>query len=386
MRRGGFAFTAQRGRTENKPWTQTGPPILKIAFFSGGTGGHLTPGIAVAEALKEKGYALDSLFFLGKRRGEQCFAPSIKGRCLQSYLPSPGKGPFVFGTHLFQRTLQIRRLIISQGVKKCLGLGGYASLPGVLAALCAGIPVILLEQNRIVGRANRVLSRFASLICLSFPDSAPLSSRRNAIWTGNPVRSSFLRLRCFRSERFSSKPVQVAILGGSQGAMWIDRTVVGALGKISKLNLPVRFIHVAGPRWREVKRAYRSFSVPAVVAPFFQDIADRIADCALAFSRAGGCSIAELLVLGIPAVLIPYPGAKDGHQLANAQYVHAHDAGLCCKQEDFTPERLLSVLLEVCNSPERWRVRALNAYKLAVPEAASKVADLVIDKFTGGKK
>jgi len=264
-------------------------------------------------------------------------------------------------------------------VRCCVGMGGYASVPGVLAARACGIPVVLLEQNRIVGRANRLLAPLSSYLCTSYPDTTGLPVGRRAVWTGNPVRTAFLELR----SSFTTRPVdglkQVLVLGGSQGAAVLDRVITGALPKIARLRLPVRFVHAAGPRWEEVARAYKRWKIPAQVAPFFNDVASHLAGAAIAFARAGGCTVAELLVLGVPAVLVPYPAAADRHQHANARYVEEHGAGLYCDQERFTEAGVVETLCELCRNPQRWEARAERAWRLGVPEAAERVVKLLLE-------
>jgi UDP-N-acetylglucosamine--N-acetylmuramyl-(pentapeptide) pyrophosphoryl-undecaprenol N-acetylglucosamine transferase len=182
----------------------------------------------------------------------------------------------------------------------------------------------------------------------------------------------------------------IAVLGGSQGARRLNQTVAALLPALTRLRGRLRFVHAAGPDHGELERAYRRWGFAADVAPFFTDIAERIADADLAVCRGGGSTVAELLVLGVPSIIVPYPFCRDGHQEANARFVTERGAGVAYAQSTFHWGFLLKHVRELLFGPGTWEARARCAYRLGRPNAARAVAEVAFacagPRVRGGKR
>ena len=198
------------------------------------------------------------------------------------------------------------------------------------------------------------------------------------VCTGNPVRDSFLRLRRDPGREGPRPRLKIVVLGGSQGARAINDAVARALPALVRFRERVHFVHAAGPAADSVARAYRRNGISAEVAPFFPAIAEKIAGADLALSRAGGSTIAELLVLGVPPVLVPFPHSRDDHQAANAAYVAEQGAGVVCSQETFDRGKVLTLVKQLLFDRDIWQARAACAYRLGRPDAARTVAALAL--------
>ncbi len=359
-----------------------------FVFFSGGTGGHLTPALAVAQALDGfiAGGHSRSVFFTGARRGERPLRGNNGYTFHELPLLKPRRVPLRFLAQSIVRFEGLTRYLHAHRPAVCFGLGGYLSLPGVLAARSCGVPVVLLEQNRIPGRVNRLMAPFAACVCTSYPQSGRTLRSRHVVYTGNPVRRAFVRRRVDPRQRPARAWRKVAVLGGSQGANRLNRVLLDALPELTAERASLRFVHAAGSDCADVSLGYRRLGFSAEVAPFFPDIAERISDADVAVCRAGGSTLAELLVLGVPALLVPYPGSKDGHQLANARFVSDQGAGVLCAQESFDGPAVVRYLRDVVCDGAGWKARAQAAYRLGRPTAARTVAAIGLGFVAGSAR
>lgn len=315
--------------------------------MAGGTGGHIFPGLAVAQALRERGWRVHWLGASGTPD-----QPSMESRLV------PPQG-FPFETLDFSgvRGKGLRTLVALPWrlVRACwqsvavlrrvqpdvvLGLGGYITLPaGVMSALL-GKPLVLHEQNSVAGMANRVLARLADRVFTAFPQVLP-----KAAWVGNPLRANFIGV-AEPQVRFAGRSgaLQVLVVGGSLGARALNEVVPRALALIPASERP-RVIHQSGTAQIEALRAnYARAGVQAQLTPFIDDTAQAFADADLVICRAGASTVTELAAVGAAALLVPFPHAVDDHQTHNARFLVDQGAGWLVQQADLTPEKLAEML------------------------------------------
>jgi UDP-N-acetylglucosamine--N-acetylmuramyl-(pentapeptide) pyrophosphoryl-undecaprenol N-acetylglucosamine transferase len=353
---------------------------VRIAFAGGGTGGHLFPGLAVAEAARRSGVA-ESIVFFGAARGiESRVIPRTEYDLVAQRLEGlRGSSPTaaVRALWLLARAVAAaRRELRRRQVEVVVGLGGYASTAAVLAAVLSRIPVVLLEQNREPGLANGLFARFAAAVCTSFADTAEGLPRARGHWTGNPVRAEL-------EDAFATRPKSrdaLLIFGGSAGAVSINRAVLAALEKLladGSVALPSRIIHQAGAHGiDEVRAAYSALPLDAEILEFIEDMAAAYAATRIAVCRAGATTIAELTATGTPAILIPFPHAA-AHQLANAQALEKEGAAIVIPDDPETADCLARELGRLLASPERLDSRAAAAARAGRPGAARRVLEVV---------
>lgn len=351
-------------------------------FAGGGTGGHLFPGLAVAEELRERRPGC-RIVFVGSERPIEA---EILAEAGEEHVPLPIRSSADLKTRPWRFVLDNVRAVCAAGrlledhrPRAVLGLGGFASFPLLLQAQWQRVPMLLLEQNAIPGRVTRWQARKARAVCLTFPESAQRLPRAPCQVTGNPVRQSIAQLAQLRGE-FDGRILLV--LGGSQGAESLNQAVRAWVAEQRELLNGWTIWHQTGPRQQaEIAAEYARLGVPAEVAPFWSDLPERYAAAGLVVSRAGATTIAELLCAGKPMVLLPYPHAADDHQRANAASLvqagaaevveHAIDAAE-------TARRLAEVLTPLLGDPDRRRRLADAARALARPNAARTVVDLLL--------
>jgi UDP-N-acetylglucosamine--N-acetylmuramyl-(pentapeptide) pyrophosphoryl-undecaprenol N-acetylglucosamine transferase len=272
------------------------------------------------------------------------------------------------------------RLVDREAPRAVIGLGGFASVPVVMAALRRGIPALILEQNAIPGRTTRIFSRRAGAVCIAFDEARSLlASTAHVVMTGNPVRGPIAALCRPGAEIDRSRAATLLILGGSQGAESLNDAVVGLLARRPQALAAWQVVHQTGEaQHAQVLSAYRDLGHAHVVQPFFDDLADWYARATLAISRSGATTLAELACAGCPAVLLPYPHAADNHQKANARAFEAAGAALVIEHEQVasvTVERLSAAVAGLAESPPRLAGMRHAMRNLARPEAALKVAE-----------
>ncbi len=354
-----------------------------IVLAAGGTGGHMFPAEALARELVARGRAVA---LVTDRRG-QSFGDRVPdvvthriraGRFDAGLLGKVvGVAELVFGTA--QAALKLRAL----SPAAVIGFGGYPSVPTVLAAAQLGIPSLIHEQNALLGRANRFLAPRVRRIALSFAATAGLSpaERARASETGNPVRPAIAaqRERAYDAPT-ADGPIELVVTGGSQGARIFSVIVPAALARLpAPLRARIRLSQQARPEdIAAVRTAYASGGVAAELASFFEDVPARLAGAQLVIARAGASTVAELTVIGRPALLIPYPHAADDHQSANARAFADAGAGWAMAQTDFTADGLARFLTETLAAPDRLAEAAEAAKALGRPLAARSLADLVL--------
>ena len=358
-----------------------------IVFAGGVTGGHLFPGLAVAEQILDAQPAA-RFTFVGPGRA---FDRDHVQRAGFDYVAvaSPRAPRSIadvapFGLRMWRGYREAAQFLLRGGVSAVVGLGGFASLPASIGALRSGLPLLLLEQNAIVGRANRWLSRRANALCLSFPRTRfaprgaeiPLGGR--VLLTGTPIRVAFRHAQPIDS----GQPV-LLVLGGSGGARSLNRSVPIALGRLRHELEGWQVVHQTGHAdAAETAAAYQKAGIAARVVPFCDDMAPLLGRTALAICRAGGSTVAELAALRVPAILVPWSGARDDHQRANAMATASAGAAVIVAQDAAEPaalgERLAVVLQGLLADPQRRAEIATAAGISAKPRAAQLVADLLL--------
>jgi len=358
-----------------------------IVLAGGGTGGHLTPGLAVAEVLRARevvhrvqlfgtGRPVETVFFSESR-------PDADIEIERVALPAEPlsqlrRRPLRFVWNNARATWHTLRRFRRDRPTAVIGLGGFASASVIVAARRLGVPIVLLEQNLVPGKVTRWFCRVAHLVCLSFDETrALLPSGVRTVATGNPVRASVQRAGGQRKRAVSAPRGTLIVLGGSQGATALNAAVPRALQAVKDRVPELRVVHQTGSgQWDAVRRAYVEADIPAVVRPFFADLPDWMARSDLAVSRAGATTLAELACLGIPAVLVPYPHAADDHQLHNARLFQRRGAAavVCQSAGESWVGALAEKLSRLLSSAQQRHQMGRAMAGLARPEAAERVA------------
>lgn len=352
-----------------------------VLIMAGGTGGHVFPALACAREFQARGY---SVHWLGTPRGiENELVPQaglplhliqvsgLRGKGLLSLLKAP--------LQLLRALFQARRVLRELQPVCVLGMGGYVTGPGGLAARLAGVPLIIHEQNAVAGTANRSLRPFASRVCEAFPDTFGASAKRRT--TGNPVREE-LFLETPR-EPLGKRRTRLLILGGSLGAEPLNKLLPEALALLPAELRPEVF-HQTGKQHAEITgERYQTVGVQAEVAPFIQDMAGAYGWADLVVCRAGALTISELAAAGLPSLLLPLPHAIDDHQTRNADYLAKEGAAVLLPQRSTDAATLAAQLTEVLMQPERLNEMARTARRLAKPDATRSVVDICLEVARG---
>jgi len=358
-------------------------PIMIVA---GGTGGHVFPGLAVAEVLRARDQAV---VWLGTRRGLEAELVPARGIEIEwiSISGVRGKGPGSWLAAPFRTAwsvLQALAVVRRRRPGAVLGLGGFVAGPGGVAAWLARRPLVIHEQNAVAGTTNRVLARFARRVFEAFPGSFPAAAGAAVI--GNPVRASIVLAGEPKARRVrpDGAPAHLLVLGGSQGALALNRTVPAALAAMPAAARPsVR--HQAGRSLAEAERAYREAGVEADCAGFIDDMAEAYGWADLVVARAGALTLSELAAAGLGAVLVPYPHAIDDHQLRNAAHFEAAGAAIVLPESELTPVRLAAELRRILAEPALAARMGSRSRALMHADAAERLADACID-VAGGRR
>ncbi len=356
-------------------------PILVMA---GGTGGHVYPALAVARALQANSR---EIVWLGTHRGlESRIVPeagidmewiSIKGLRRKGVLAL-----IIAPIQLGWALLQSLAVIIRRRPAVVLGMGGFVSGPGGVAAWLTRRPLVIHEQNAAAGMTNRLLARLARVVLQAFPGS--FNSNVIAETVGNPVREDIAAIPA-PADRYSNRhgPVRLLVLGGSQGALALNRTVPAALTLLDAQARPL-VRHQCGERTLQTARdAYAENDVDVELMPFIEDMAEVYAWADLVVCRAGALTVAELCAAGLPALFVPYPAAVDDHQTANAKPMADAGAAVVIQETELTPTLLANLLRDWLQSRESLMQRAEKARALAKPDALNRITELCLAQAGG---
>lgn len=340
-------------------------------IMAGGTGGHIFPGLAVAQELRSRGW---TVHWLGAPDSmEERLVPpqgfvlervafsGVRGKGLRSLVGMP--------LRLLKALQQARAVLRKVRPDVVVGMGGYITVPGGLAAKLAGVPIVLHEQNSVPGMANKLLARMARRVFSAFPDAIA-----GGQWVGNPLRAEFLQ-QPVPAERFAGRsgPLQLLVVGGSLGAKALNEVVPKALALMAPETRPV-VTHQSGAKQIDALQAnYAAAGVQASLTPFIDDAAQAYAQADVIVCRAGASTVTELAAVGAAAVFVPFPAAVDDHQTANARFLVDAGAGWLVQQSVLTPESLARML----ENMQRTGLvdMAQKAKKMQKLEAAQVVAD-----------
>ncbi len=356
--------------------------LQRVLIMAGGTGGHVFPGLALANYLRDQGI---EVHWLGTQRGleAQCVPSAgitfhvikiggLRGKNFKTLLLAP----FKILTALYQSC----RILYRIQPNMVIGMGGFVSGPGGVASWLLGYPLIIHEQNAKAGFTNKILAKFSKKILEGFP--AAFKRQSKVVSIGNPVRLEIEQLPPPQTrEAFSaSAPLRLLVLGGSLGAQAINELMPQAL-KLLPADLSFEVRHQTGQKHdRAAHEAYAAHSKPNInfhLTPFIEDMAENYAWANLVLCRAGALTIAELCAAGLGAILIPFPYAVDDHQTANADFMVRHHAALCCQQSAMNAEKLAVLLKDFAESPEKRLNMAKAAYELRCIGVSEKIFDIL---------
>ncbi len=343
-----------------------------ILVMAGGTGGHVFPGLAVAAILRDRGF---KVVWLGNSTGIEATLVPTHGFPMKTiqFGGVRGKG---FVTKLLLPLNLLRAFAQSITVLRelkpdvVLGFGGYITFPAGMMAVLLGKPLVLHEQNSIAGLANKVLAKVADSTLVAFPNALSQSQ-----WVGNPVRKELSAL-ADPKQRYAGRtgPLKLLVFGGSLGAKVFNDIVPAALAQLAPAQRPVVFHQTGKNNAQAVEHAYAQLGVEAKVSEFIQDMSSAYAEADMVMARAGAMTVSELAAVGVASLLVPFPHAVDDHQTTNAEFlVQGHAA-------DLMPQRELTVanlaLWFKAQTREHLQAMAINARRLAKPEAAAATADI----------
>ena len=343
-----------------------------ILLMAGGTGGHIFPGLAVAECLRKRGW---SVSWMGNPSGMEHRLVPAKGFAFESvhFGGLRGKGiltkllmPFRLVRAMMQSWKILRRLKPSV----VLGMGGYITFPGGLVSYLMGRPLVLHEANSVAGSANRVLARFASRVLTGFPQTLEHSQ-----WIGNPIRESFEELGDCKA-RYATRqgPLRLLVVGGSLGAAALNTVVPEALARLPVDQRP-KVIHQTGEQHLEaVARNYQQLGIVAELKPFIDDMATAYANTDVVICRAGAMTVSEISAAGVAACFVPFPHAIDDHQTANARFLSDVRAAMLIPQTQLDAAALANLILGLRR--EELAEMAMKAQALAKFHATEEVASI----------
>ena len=349
--------------------------LERITIMAAGTGGHVFPGLAIAQAFQQAGvevHWLGSLSGMEKRWVESAGIPfaaisigGLRGKGVSGWLQAPVRVSRAVG--------QARQILERQGAQAVLGMGGFVCGPGGLAARSLGLPLFIHEQNAVAGLTNRLLAPLSQGVFAGLPfQRKPLPG---ALLMGNPVRESIEQVPAWQAHE---APWRILVLGGSRGALALNEQVPQAL---AQLQVPIEVRHQAGEQTLHVaQQAYQAAGVAAAVTSFIEDMASAYAWADLVICRAGALTVSEIMAVGRAAILVPFPYAVDKHQQANAMALVEQGAGVCLPQQTLTPQILAQQIADWLDSARLASASAAlrRAYQ---PGAAQRIVAQILERM-----
>lgn len=345
-----------------------------ILIMAGGTGGHIYPGLAVADALKAEGW---NIVWLGAPNSMEAELVPKHGYPVAwvNFSGLRGKGPvrmLLLPLMLLRAFVQSIGVLLRHRPDVVLGMGGYITFPGGMMAALLNRPLVVHEQNSIAGLSNKVLAQVADKVLSGFPGVL-----KSAQWCGNPVRADIAALPA-PQQRFAGRSgkLNVLVVGGSLGAQALNEALPKALAMLSEQERP-NVLHQTGKKnFEAVQKLYAQASVSADIRAFLDDMADQYAKADVVICRAGALTIAELAAAGVASVLVPFPHAVDDHQTHNARFLSEHGAALLLPQKELNAEKLAQLLRGL--DREKLLAMAQAARSLAKPDATQQVAQVCV--------
>ncbi len=350
----------------------------RVVIAGGGTGGHIFPGLAVARELRAREV---EVHWLGARRGLE--AELVAERNIPITLVdlegiharTPSAAARAIAKLPGAITTSVRTLLRLKPLVAVVGVGGYASTAGMMAAGLLGVPTVLQEQNSIPGWVNRFMAPFSDLICCGFEDALKAFPSLSAEWTGNPVRADFFDV----PDVTPQDPPRLLILGGSQGSLFLNRTLPRALAMLRDEGLRVEIRHQAGVRWAEVVRtAYQDLKLEAKVTAFLAQPWQAFANADLVVARSGALTISELAAAGRGALLVPFAAAAGNHQEFNARSLERAGGAQVLTEHEAMPLRVSMILGKLLRDHDQLREMGARARAVALPGAAGRIAERVL--------
>lgn len=359
---------------------------MNAVIACGGTGGHLFPGLAVAEVLRGRGHEV--LLFISEKEIDSVAVskhPEFRFEKLPTIgLPSPFSPTIVRFMQRFNESLaQCRRIYRTYNPNVVLGMGGFTSTAPVMAGRMRGIPTFIHESNAIPGKANRLTARMVRAVLLGFKECAQFFPKTRTELTGTPIRTELQRVdRSVARARLGLREDlrTLLVMGGSQGATGINQAIIKALPALQNQSLQV--IHLSGARdERLVADNYQREKIPAFVAAFHHAMEDVYSAADFAIARSGAASLSELAAFSLPSLLIPFPYAADDHQTRNAQIFTKADAAIVLREVELSGDLLARKIQELLADPTRLQRMAENCARLAPKNAADLVVE-TMERYT----
>jgi UDP-N-acetylglucosamine--N-acetylmuramyl-(pentapeptide) pyrophosphoryl-undecaprenol N-acetylglucosamine transferase len=362
--------------------TSPGANTPFVAIACGGTGGHLFPGLAVAEQLQKRGCAVALL--ISPKDVDQEAVKSASGMEIIT-LPAVGlqsRNYFSFARSFWRSWRMSKRIFKSRPPQAVLAMGGFTGAPPILAAKTVGARTFLHESNTLPGRANRFLARHVDEAFVGFPGAAARLRARNVTTTGTPVRSQFqpgAAGPCRAAFRLDPDRPTILVMGGSQGASGINDMILSVLPLLGNRTATWQWLHLTGPGdVAKVEQAYAARGFKAVVKPFLREMDLALGAATVAVSRAGASSLAEIAAVRLPSVLVPYPAAADNHQFFNAQAFESTGAARMLEQKHASPDKVAALLGALVEVPETRAKIQTALTQWHAPKAAEQIAEIML--------
>jgi len=362
---------------------------MRVVIAGGGTGGHLFPGIAIAEEFLKRDDKT-KIIFIGTKKGIESrlldkFGYELRTIDIEGVKGRGGKA-LIKGVYQIPKSIcQSRRILKQFDPDIVFGVGGYASGPAVLAAHFMSITTAIAEQNAIPGITNKILGNFADKIFVTYAQTQNCFPQAKVILSGNPVRASFVGGRGKAKEKNDCR--QLLVFGGSQGAESINKSVMDMLPQLQNMKNKLRILHQTGAKQaEEMKKAYEKFGIQAQVTAFIIDMASAYANADLIVCRAGATSLAEITAAGKAAVLIPYPWAANDHQMKNAQALAEEGAAAVIPEKELSGINLFNVIENLLLDEKKLHQMEENSLRLGRIDAAAAIVDNCIQLMAGKNK
>ena len=356
-----------------------------IVLSAGGTGGHLFPAQALANELVKRGRKI--VVMTDARFAN--YATQFPGADIATVPSSPFNAitaPFKIAAGIVVALAKLMKLKPAA----VIGFGGYPSVPVMLAATSLRLPTAIIEQNAVVGRANRLVMDRVKTVAAAFPIArfAP-RDKSKIVLTGNPLRPEVEALwGASYNVPVASGPIRLLVFGGSQGARALSEVVPAALTRLPQdMKMRLTVVQQCRPEdMEQVRQVYANAEIRCQLESFFSDLPQRMAESHLVIARSGAGTVAELMAIGRPAILVPLPGALDDNQTPNADILDRAGAGWKIRQSDLTPDSLAQMIIQIFADPLALARRATAAHALATPNAAARLADVVDDLVNPSSK
>jgi UDP-N-acetylglucosamine--N-acetylmuramyl-(pentapeptide) pyrophosphoryl-undecaprenol N-acetylglucosamine transferase len=370
--------------------SSSAPHPFFVAIACGGTGGHLFPGIAIAEQLQKHGCQVKLL--ISPKEVDQQAVKSVRGMEIYT-LPAvalQNRNYFSFVHSFWQSWRAAKKIFQARPPHAVLAMGGFTSAPPIFAGKGLGAKTFLHESNLIPGRANRLLARFVDRAFVGFKDAGQWFDTRSKTTTGTPVRPQFVprdAAECRTALGLDPNRCVVLVMGGSQGASGLNNMILSTLPVLGERAFKWQWLHLTGAGDFEiVKRAYAAYGLRVVVRPFLNEMESALGAATVSVSRSGASSLAEIAAMRLPSLIVPYPAAADNHQLFNARAFENTGAAKLLEQGNASPVEVADVLNELVeNETVRSKMQSALAQWHA-PKAAEKIAAIILETIAHPEK